>query len=48
MLFDVITLPIQGKRKPNDHKKTRGKQGDKRTLDNRKKAYPSYEMNLTI
>ncbi|MFL2077524.1 IS30 family transposase [Marinilactibacillus psychrotolerans] len=42
-LFDVTTLPMQGKRKPNGHKETRGKQGDKRTLDDRKKAYPTYE-----
>lgn len=38
---------MQGKRKPNGHKETRGKQGDKRTLDDRKKAYPTYEKVLT-
>lgn len=43
MLFDVTTLPIQGKRKPNGHKETLGKQSNKRTLDDRKKAYPSYQ-----
>lgn len=42
-LFDVTTLPMQGKRKPNGHQETRGKQGNKRTLDDRKTAYPSYK-----
>src|SRR5699024_2782196 len=42
-LFDVITLPMQGKRKPNGHQEIRGKQGDKRSLDDRKTAYPSYK-----
>ena len=42
-LFDVTTLPMQGKRKANGYKETRGKLGDKRTLDNRKEDYPDYE-----
>ncbi|MFC4775151.1 IS30 family transposase, partial [Ruoffia tabacinasalis] len=45
-LFDVTTLPMKGKRKPNGHKETRGKQADKRTLDDRKKAYPAYESEF--
>ena len=45
-LFEVTTLPMQGKRKPNGHKETRGRQADKRTLDDRKKAYPAYESEF--
>src|SRR5699024_11620692 len=39
-LFDVTTLPMKGKRKPNGHQETRGKQADKRSLEDRQKAYP--------
>ena len=46
LLFEVTTLPMQGKRKPNGHKETRGRQADKRTLDDRKKAYPAYESEF--
>src|SRR5690625_3963100 len=42
-LFDVTTLPMKGKRKPNGHQETRGKQADKRSLEDRQKAYPKYE-----
>ena len=42
-IFDVTTLPMKGKRKPNGHQETRGKQGDKRTLDDREKEYPRYD-----
>jgi len=42
-LFDVTTLPMKGKRKPNGHQETRGKQTDKRSLEDRQKAYPKYE-----
>lgn len=42
-LFDVTTLSMQGKRKLNGHKETRGKKRDERTLEDRKKTYPSYE-----
>ena len=31
---------MKGKRKPNGHKETRGKQGDKRSLEDRSNAYP--------
>ncbi len=34
---------MHGKRKPNGHKETRGKLGDKKSLDTRKKVYPAYE-----
>ena len=44
--FDQSKLPMQGKRKPNGHKETRGRQADKRTLDDRKKAYPAYESEF--
>ncbi|MDN6345353.1 MAG: IS30 family transposase, partial [Tetragenococcus koreensis] len=42
-LFDVTTLPMKGKRKPNGHKETRGKQGDKRSLEDRSNAYPIFK-----
>ena len=42
-LFDITTLPMQGKRKPNGHQEKRGKQGNKRSLDDRQKAYPAFE-----
>ena len=47
-LFDVTMLPMQGKRKPNGDKATRGKQSDKRTLDDRKKLILLTKMNLFI
>src|SRR5690625_7799148 len=34
---------MKGKRKPNGHQETRGKQADKRSLEDRQKAYPKYE-----
>ena len=45
-LFDVTTLPMKGKRKSNGHKETRGKQGDKRSLEDRTKAYPTFESEF--
>ena len=42
-IFDVTTLPMKGKRKPDGHKETRGKQADKRSLEDRSKAYPTFE-----
>ena len=41
--FDVKTLPMKGKRNPNGHQEKRGKQGDKRSLEDRSRAYPSFE-----
>ena len=45
-LFDVTTLPMKGKRKPNGHKETRGKQSDRRSLEDRTKAYPTFESEF--
>lgn len=45
-LFDVTTLPMKGKRKPNGHKETRGKQGNKKILEDRTKAYPTFESEF--
>lgn len=41
--FDVQTLPLKGKRKPNGHQETRGKQAFKRTLDDRMRHYPDFK-----
>ncbi len=45
-VFDVKTLPMKGKRKPNGHQETRGKQGDKKSLGDRKRAYPAFEKEF--
>ncbi|MGX6979687.1 IS30 family transposase [Vagococcus elongatus] len=41
--FDVQTLPMKGRRKPNGHQETRGKQAFKRTLDDRTRHYPNFK-----
>ncbi len=46
LLFDVTTLPLKGKRKPNGHQETRGKQNDRRTLEDRNKAYPRFDQEF--
>ncbi|ONN34011.1 IS30 family transposase, partial [Enterococcus faecium] len=35
--FNVLHLPMQGKRKPNGYKEKRGKQAFKRNISERKK-----------
>ena len=42
-VFDQTTLPMKGKRKPNGHKETRGKQAFKRNISERLKDYPRFE-----
>ncbi|WP_256244703.1 IS30 family transposase [Alkalibacterium sp. 20] len=41
-MFDVTTLPMKGKRKPNGHKEKRGKQAFRRQLKDGKKKYPDF------
>lgn len=46
LLFEMSTLPMQGKRKANGHKETRGRRADKRTPNDRQKAYPAYDSEF--
>ena len=41
--FDVLHLPMQGKRKPNGYKEKRGKQAFKRNISEREKGYVVFE-----
>ncbi len=41
-IFDKKSLPLQGKRKPNGHQEKRGKQGFKRSIDDRVAEYPEF------
>lgn len=41
--FDVSTLPMKGKRKPNGHKERRGRQAFRRKLSDRKTDYPAFK-----
>ena len=41
--FNVLHLPMQGKRKPNGYKEKRGKQAFKRNISERKKDYVVFE-----
>lgn len=40
--FDVSTLPMKGKRKPNGHKERRGRQAFRRKLSDRERDYPDF------
>lgn len=42
-VFDVKSLPMKGKRKPNGYQENRGKQAFRRTLDAREKEHPDYD-----
>lgn len=42
-VFDQVTLPMNGKRKPNGHKEKRGKQAFKRSLQDRDLSYPVFK-----
>lgn len=42
-VFDVATLPMKGKRKPNGHQERRGKQAFKRHISEREADYPSFK-----
>ena len=44
--FDINTLPMQGKRKPNGHQERRGKQAFKRNISERKREHPSFETEF--
>lgn len=41
--FDVSSLPMKSKRKPNGHKEKRGKQVFKRTIHHRNKEYDDFK-----
>lgn len=41
-IFDVTTLPMKGKRKPNGHQERRGKLAFKRNISEREKDYPLF------
>src|SRR5699024_9916235 len=41
--FDVSTLPMQGKRKPNGHQERRGRQSFRRSIRDRDKDHPNYQ-----
>ena len=40
--FDISTLPMKGKRKPNGHKERRGRQTFKRNISERETDYPAF------
>ena len=42
-VFDISTVPMQGKRKPNGHVEKRGKQTFRRDLREREKLHPDYK-----
>lgn len=44
--FDLSTLPMKGKRKPNGHKEKRGKQAFKRTIHQRNKEYDAFNSEF--
>ena len=45
-VFDVATLPMKGKRKPNGHQERRGKQAFKRHISERESDYPSFQKEF--
>src|SRR5699024_3279057 len=45
-VFDVSTLPMEGKRKPNGHAEKRGKQAFKRGIEDRSQDYPNFEKEF--
>lgn len=45
-LFDKVTLPMKGKRKPNGHQERRGKQAFKRNIAEREQQYPSFKKEF--
>lgn len=42
-VFDIKSLPMQGKRKPNGYQEKRGRQSFRRSLSDRDTDYPNYE-----
>lgn len=45
-IFRKIDLPWKGKRKPNGHSETRGKQTFRRSLRERAESYPNFEVEF--
>lgn len=45
-VFDIKTLPMKGKRKPNNVKERRGKQSFTRNIAEREKDYPSFDKEF--
>ncbi|HFJ6558903.1 TPA: IS30-like element IS6770 family transposase, partial [Enterococcus faecium] len=41
-IFDIDTLPMRGKRKPNGHQEKRGKQQYQRSIHDRSDNYPDF------
>ena len=44
--FDVATLPMQGKRKPNGHQERRGRQAFRRNISERTTDYPAFNEEV--
>ena len=44
--FDISTLPMQGKRKPNGHQERRGRQTFRRKLSDRETDYPTFDTEF--
>lgn len=45
-LFDALSLPLKGKRKPNGHQEKRGKQAFRRSIRQRNKEYSNYSKEF--
>ncbi len=45
-IFDIDTLPMKGKRKPNGHQEKRGKQQYQRSIHDRPDNYPDFNSSL--
>ncbi|BCZ35687.1 hypothetical protein GVanDAA622_03780 [Enterococcus faecium] len=45
-IFDVDTLPMKGKRKPNGHQEKRGKQQYQRSIHDRPDNYPDFNSEF--
>src|SRR5690625_1135808 len=44
--FNVNTLPMQGKRKPNGHQEKRGRQSFRRSIHDRDQEHPNYQKEF--
>ncbi|MDQ8541573.1 hypothetical protein Q3F84_15075, partial [Enterococcus faecium] len=45
-IFDIDTLPMRGKRKPNGHQEKRGKQQYQRSIHDRSDNYPDFNSEF--
>lgn len=45
-IFNISSLPMQGKRKPNGHKERRGRQAFKRNISERVNDYPAFNTEF--